>query len=233
MLKTCRTTTFILLLMLLPQAGIAQQTQRQITVVGTGTVTAEPDILRVTLGVAAEADDASTAIRQMSMQMADVMDVIDALGLPDADIQTSSLRLSERYGQQQTYERPAELIGFQASTAVTIILRDMDEAGSALDAVVASGVNRINGLQFDVDVSEPLRNAARAAAVADAIAKTALYAKAASLTTGDILTMSEQISIGGRPQPMQSFEAAAQRGVPIAAGEIEINASITLVTAIE
>jgi len=70
---------------------------RQITVVGTGSVTTTPDIMRITLVVLAEAPEASDAIREMSGQLDEVMRALASAGLPSRDIQTTGLRLSQRH----------------------------------------------------------------------------------------------------------------------------------------
>lgn len=208
------------------------QERPQITVVGHGTVTAKPDILRIMIGVVAHADQASEAVREMSDDLSQVMAVMSDEGLPPADIRTSSLRLSERYSNNREYDEPPKVIGFTAQSNVTVIVRDLDRAGGILDRLVTEGANQISGLQFDVEDKAPLLEQARIAAVADAISKTALYADAANVKPGAIISISEASGGGGfeRGQVMAMAEA---RSVPIAAGTLDVTTQITVVTAIE
>lgn len=211
----------------------AQNETRQITVVGTGSVSTTPDIMRITLVVLAEAREASDAIRQMSSQMEDVMVALEGAGLAQRDIQTTGLRLSQRHTAKRDDNMQPELAGFTASSDVTIVVRDIDQAGQILDAVVGAGANHINGLQFDVSERSPLLEQARGAAVADAIAKTSLYASAADLTPGVILSIEETGASGGFPREISTFRGMEARDIPIAAGAFEVSAQVTLVTAVQ
>lgn len=206
------------------------ETPRQITVVGTGSVSTTPDILRVNLVVQAEAFEASDAIRQMSAELEAVIATLEGAGLAARDIQTAGLRLTPRHAAKYDSSPEPELAGFIASSDVTVVVRDMNEAGGILDAVVEAGANYINNLQFDVAEPEPLLAQARGAAVADAIAKTSLYADAAALQTGAILSIVEADVPGGFNRP---FAETLARDVPIALGSLEISAQVTIVTAVQ
>mgnify|MGYP001547363658 CR=1 FL=1 len=74
---------------------------------------------------------------------------------------------------------------------------------------------------------------ARQAAVADARAKAETYAKAAGVTLGQILSISEDGGATPRPlyAPMPMLRAA--NAVPVAAGEQSIIANIQIVWAIQ
>jgi len=207
------------------------QDSRQITVVGTGTVTAKPDILRITVGVVAHEEQARDAVRKMSDDLTRVMEVLADEGLPPADIQTSGLRLSERYDDSRNYDGIREVVGFSATSQVTVVVRDLNRSGAILDRLVTEGVNQINSLEFDLSDREPMLEQARIAAVTDAVAKTALYAQAAHVKAGAIMSISEvSNSATNRGQVMAMTET---RNVPIAAGTLDVTAQVTVVTAIE
>jgi len=213
-----------------PTIAQDQSTPRQITVVGNGSISTTPDIMRVTLVVMAEAPEASDAIRQMSAQLEEVMRALGAAGLSSRDIQTTGLRLSQRHTAKLDINDRPELAGFTASSDVTIVVRNIAQSGGILDAVVDAGANHINSLQFDVSERGALLEQARNAAVADAVSKTALYADAANVATGVILAIEETSAGGGFPRAMQGMAA---RDVPIAAGAFEVSAQVTLTTAVE
>ena len=69
--------------------------------------------------------------------------------------------------------------------------------------------------------------------MADAIAKAELYADAAGVTLGPVLELRDTAEPLVRsivePEPMILEEAPAARDVPVAAGEIEVRAEITMV----
>ena len=115
---------------------------------------------------------------------------------------------------------------------LTVRVRNLGSLGEVLDAVVKDGANRLGGVRFDVLNPEPLLNAARRAAVADARAKAALFADAAGVSLGDLIRLEEQ-GTGLRPQPMMEMRMMADSsGIPVAGGEVSLQASLTLVYAI-
>lgn len=202
----------------------------QITVIGTGAVVTTPDLLRITIGVQADAETASEAIREMSASMDAILANLSEAGISGADIRTAGLNLSPRYDDRYSSGSAPVAQGFIAGTDATITVRELDRAGAVLDAVVAAGANQIYGLEFDSSERTALTDQARRAAVADAISKTTLYATAANLDTGAILSIQESGAGGG---PMFEASAMAARDVPIATGTFAISAQVTVVTAID
>lgn len=204
---------------------------QEITVIGTGTVTAKPDILRIVVGVVAHDAQAATAVDQMSKNLTKVMVALSDEGLPPADIETTGLQLSERYNDTRNGDEPPKVVAFTASSAVNIVVRDLDRAGGILDRLLSAGANQIGGLQFDIDDKSVLLEQAQIAAISDAIAKTALYARAANVKVGAIMSISEAII--GSGYNGGSMAMAEMRLVQFAAGTLDVSAQITVVTAIE
>jgi len=206
----------------------AEQALRVITVVGEGRVEAVPDMAVVTLGVTYEARAADEAMEQASASVAKMMDRFTTLGIAARDVQTSRFSLDPVWVNRNssTGERP-EISGFTASNAVTVRVRDMASLGGILDAAIADGANNFNGLQFTLQDPKPLQDEARRRATADAMDRAAQLAKAAGVTLGPVQSVSE---MGGGAQPVR-MEMAAMRdgGAPIAAGEVSLSASVSMV----
>lgn len=121
-------------------------------------------------------------------------------------------------------------MGYAAFADIQVQVFDLDILGSVLDAAVRDGANQMNGLRFEIADKAPHLVAARRAAVADARAKADVYADAAGTKLGSIILIAE----GGNasmPSPMMaeaSFDSAS-RSVPIAAGELQISARVSIV----
>lgn len=213
-------------------AAASEADQRTITVTGQGEVAAEPDMAVIRMGVTHEAKEARAAMAATSTAVAAMLDRLAEKGIAARDMQTQRLTLSPVWSQKRTQsgQNRNEITGFSASNIVLVRVRDLDSLGEVLDEVLAEGVNEFNGLQFGVQEPEPLADAARRAAVADAMAKAQLLAEAAGVTLGPVMTMSEH---GGRPQPVM-MESAAMRSadVPVAGGEVTVQASVSMVFAI-
>jgi uncharacterized protein YggE len=77
----------------------------------------------------------------------------------------------------------------------------------------------------------PAMNEARRRAVADAMARAELLATAAGVPLGPVVSISEGGS-GGWPAPAYRMEAVSDSPVPVAAGQVSTQASVTMVFSI-
>ncbi len=216
---------FVVALMLLPALGWAQPADRQITVNAESFVAAIPDMAVISLGVESAARTADAALQGNSQDMGAVLSMLKASGLEDRDIQTSGFSIDPIYAQDMTNR---QITGYVVRNQVQARVRDLDGLGALLDQVVASGANRLQGLRFDVQNTEPLADQALAGAVARATAKAGLMADAAGVRLGPVLSMSES---GGFSAPMASVRGMAMdsMAVPVASGEVTVSAMVTMV----
>ncbi|MEY8830689.1 SIMPL domain-containing protein [Sedimentitalea sp. XS_ASV28] len=211
----------------------AQEQPRQIIVTGEGEVAATPDMATITLGVTNEAREAKEAMAATSAAVAEVLERLTSQGIAQKDIQTQHLSLNPVWsgrGNSGNYE--SKITGFTASNMVMVRVRDLATLGTTLDAVISAGANDFNGLQFDIQEPRPLQDAARQAAVKDALAKAQLLADAAGITLGPIVAITEQGGGGARPMMMQTAAMMAEASVPVAAGELSLSALVSVVFAI-
>jgi len=219
----------IALVLIMATPTYAEDVVRRITVVGQGAVDTVPDMATVSMGVMTDAKTGAEAMAQNSKALEGVLKQLSAAGIEAKDVQTSNLSLSPRRsssGQRQ-------IAGFMASNTVTVRVRDLDRLGGVLDAVVQNGANTFHGLQFGLQEPQPAQDAARQDAVADARRKAQLYAAAAGVTLGDVLTISEAASRSASPVMMMGDSDMMQsRAVPVAQGEVTVGATITIVYAI-
>lgn len=211
-------------LALMPVAALAQGT---ISVVGEGSAAQPPDMAVLTIGVSERDAQADAAMQAVSGAMAGLLDEFAALAIAPADLQTSGVYLSPVRADTMGGQAP-RFAGFEATNTLTVRVRDLDTLPAVLEAAVAEGANRLSGLRFDIADPGPVANAARRAAVADAAAKAALYASAAGVTLGPVLSIDEAAQ--SAPRPMMAMEMA--RSAPIATGEAEITARVAIVYAI-
>ncbi|WP_336986885.1 SIMPL domain-containing protein [Altererythrobacter aquiaggeris] len=166
----------------------------------TETVKARPDVATVGAGVATQAQTAVEAMRLNAVQMDAVIKRIKALGIAEDDIQTSGINLNAQYD----YDRPNQrqvFLGYQVVNRVSVILRDIDDTGSVLDALVAAGATDLNGPDFSIDDDTSARAQARKAAWAQANAQALDYARMAGFSAVRLLEVSENV-FSSRPQPM-------------------------------
>lgn len=216
-----------------PSAALAaDEAPARITITGAGLAAAAPDLVTVTIGVETRAETAEAALAENNAKARALADAARAAGVAARDVQTSGLSLFPIYERRGASlaggDGPPKLTGFQVGNALRLRLRDMATVGETLTALVAAGANQMRGIAFSIDDDQALRDEARRAAVADARRKAALYAEAAGVTLGPILSISET-GAAGAPR----FEAAARSlaadAVPVEAGETSVSAAVTIV----
>lgn len=219
------------LLSLSPVAVWAQEDSRQLTVTGTGEVARAPDMAVIRVGVGAEDEDAATALASTSEAMTRMQARLAEVGIERRDIQTSQLSLNPVY-EQRPNSNP-RIIGFQATNAVTVRVRDIGSTGAVLGALVGDGANRIDGVEFALQEPQEVMDEARRRAVADARRKAGLMAEAAGVTLGPVRDIRE-VAGNGPPRPMMMSRMASEAmDVPMAEGEVGLSASVSVVYEIE
>lgn len=220
-----------LALALLGGATAAEDRPAVLSVTGAGQAAAVPDMATVSLGVEAQARTAKAALDETSAATRRVLDGLASAGVDVRDMQTSGLSLRPVFGQyRKTNEGPPKIEGFAASNRVSARILDLDGLGGVLDALVATGANRIDGLSFGLQEPAPVLAEARRDAVAKATAAAETYAAAAGVALGPILSIRE--GGGGGPSPLHDAGMVAMRAeaapVPIAAGETVLRAQVTI-----
>jgi uncharacterized protein YggE len=211
-------------------ASAAEDTARTITVAAEGRVEAAPDMAVISLGVVNEAATAGKAMSATSAAAARVLDRLAGFAIDPRDIQTSQLTLNPVWTSDADGGR-SKITGFSATNALTVRVRDLDRLGEIMDAVIEDGANDFNGLSFAVAEPAPLIDAARARAVAEARSIAAQLAAGAGVGLGPVQSISEQGGGMPRPQMMEAF--AARSAVPVAAGEVTLSVTVSMVFAID
>ncbi|MBL3552498.1 SIMPL domain-containing protein [Rhodovulum sulfidophilum] len=209
-------------------APVAADAAPELRVTGTGSATAAPDMATLRLGVGHEADTAAEAMALVSDDLGRVMAELQAAGIEARDIQTSGLNLSPVWGDRSEDKRP-RITGYSAANGVTVRVRELDGLGPLLDTVIGTGANTLDGLSFGLQEPGPVMDEARRAAVAEARRKAELFASASGQSLGSLVSLVEQGA--NQPMPMQmkmSFESMADT-MPMAEGELELDATVTMV----
>ncbi|MBU3078037.1 SIMPL domain-containing protein [Sphingomonas quercus] len=200
-----------------------------LTVRAEGQVNRVPDVATISAGVVTQAQTADAAMAENARRMAAATAALRKAGLADRDIRTASISLQPQY--RYANNQPPVLTGYQASNQLSVRFRDVTRAGAILDALVAQGINQINGPDFTVDQPETALDEARADAVRIARARAEVYARAAGLSVARIVAIDE----GGdalppvRPVMMMARAAAPQAAdTAIEPGEQKLSVTVTV-----
>lgn len=149
----------------------------RLDVTATGRLARIPDIVRIEAGVTTQARTAGEAMRQNSALMARARAALVQAGVADRDVQTTSFNLGAYYVTGPAPAREQIFAGYRTSNQLIIRLRDVSRSGQVLDALVAEGVNDIDGPILDFENRDALMDEARALAIAAARARADLYAR--------------------------------------------------------
>jgi uncharacterized protein YggE len=208
--------------------------ERTVTVTGTGTAQAAPDRAEIVAGVHSQADTASAALAANNEAANRLFKTLAELGIADRDRQTRNVNVGPVYEQPHPQRGGApRIVGYQVTNQVRVVVRDLAKLGQLLDAVVKSGANRLDGIRFIVSDPAAATDQARRAAIEDAKRRAALYVETAGARLGRVLQISEAAVHVPRPVMMRAEAMAAAADVPVAPGENEITATVSVVFAVE
>ena len=202
-----------------------------ISVTGEAHLSAPPDLAQIDAGVTSEAKTAREASDANNAAMGKVLLALKSAGVDEKDYQTSRLSLQPQMSAMAS-GRPSTITGYRASNRLTIRLRDVTKVATVIDTVVTAGANDVGGIHFIVSQASKLLDDAREQAVADARRKAEIYAKAAGVTLGAPISISEE----GAAQPMFRARMAAPMAaspVPIAQGEETLSITVAMTWAIK
>ncbi len=213
------TTAMIMALAMLPAAAAAQTpptVEPMVPAAGTildvsaeGRTTRVPDLATIRAGVVTHAPTAAAALSDNAARMAKVLAALKRAGIAPRDVATATVGLSPQYRYADNV--PPVITGYQANNGVTIRFRDVAKSGTILDTLVAEGANQIDGPNLSIDKPDAALDEARTDAVKRARARAELYAAAAGLKVGRVISIAEagqDAGGGGGVQPMMFARAA-------------------------
>lgn len=215
-----------------------RQRPATISLTGTGEIAVAPDEAIISSGVITEATTAREALDANNGAIARVIAAIKEAGIEARDIQTAGVSVTPRYryprndGREDS-ETP-RIIGYTVSNTVSVRVRDLARLGQVMDQVVTVGANRIDGISFVVSDADARLDEARGAAVRDARRKAEIYAEAAGVKLGRLVSISEG---GGFVPPQPKAEMMMARAdamsVPVEIGEERLRVQVNITWELE
>jgi len=212
--------------------NVALNSQQQgVWVNGEGKVTVVPDVAILTLGIESQESAVADAQTKASEAMDKVMQSLKAQGIADKDIQTQYFNISQI---TNWYDNKEEVTGYRVTNTVTIKVRDVEKAGTVIDAVVVAGgdMTRINGINFTVDEPAPYYVQARELAITHATAKAKELAEKTGIKLGKVTYITESSNNYGPiyRNYVMSDSALAVPAIttPVSIGQLEITATVQI-----
>ena len=218
--------------------------QGGIRVSGTGTISVEPDVAVLEIGVEVFAPKVSMARSEASKSMDSVISTIKKLGVEEKDIQTTRFSIYPRYDYEETTINGNRistqvLTGYTVSNTVKAKIFEVDQVGKIIDNAADAGGDyvRINGVDFTVDDPNPYKTTIRKMAVEDAVNKAQEYALLTNVELGPIISLDE-MGAGSIQSPYEAdygmrMMMAAAPTTSISSGQLEISLSVNTLFAIK
>ena len=199
----------------------------RLDIVATGEVARIPDLVTIMAGVVTRSPQAETALRENAARMDRVRAALRRLGIQPRDVQTGNISLNQDYERQEAGRpRPS---GYVASNQLNVRFRDVARAGAIIDALVAEGVNSVNGPMFGIEDQEGALNEARTRALTAARSRAELYARSLGTRVRRIVSVSESGQPGAIMGEMRAMNArGADAATQVEPGEQMVATSLTV-----
>jgi uncharacterized protein YggE len=218
----------VLPLLLAPAASGQPSSEPVVVVQGAATVRHVPDMAWVTVGAEHRAKDPKQAQADNAAVMRRVSDRLRALGVPEAAIRTAGYDLQLEFDYRDGRQIPREYV---SRTRIEVRVDEVSQVGEILEASVAAGATRVEGLRFDLKARAEAEREALTQAVAAARARARAAAAGAGQSVGRVIRIDDATMQVEPPQPVMMARMAAEDVTlqpPVSPGEIEIRAQVTL-----
>ena len=205
----------------------AQTTKPMITVNGEGKVLVTPDQVSISVSVKTKGSKAVDVKKEHDTKVDAVLKYIKKMGILKEDFQTTRVSLNDQYD----YDKKKH--NYVADQTIQILVKDLSKYDTLMEGLVDSGINNISNIEFQSSQLEKHKSEARKLAVLNAKAKAQDYVSALGQKMGIAMAIVDN-SQDYVPRPryemmaMKMADAAMGGNDTLAAGEIEINANVTV-----
>lgn len=187
----------------------------QITVRGTGSISARPDLLKMSVGVAQQDSTVKAAQAKVSATTDAMIAKIKAAGVEDKDYRTGQYTVEpvmdygfapEKGGPNQT----PKLSGFRVTNMLDITLRDSAKGADLLDELTSAGANTVYNVSYTFADPDGLAKQAYENAVKDAEVKATKLASLSKVQLGKVVSVTE--ASANVPGPVYGDMASGKGG---------------------
>jgi hypothetical protein len=196
-----------------------------IEVTGTGQAHGTPDRVLLDLRIHAERPSVAEALAALQRAMSAVLSVAEEAGRSSAPPRTQGMSVHPQHDPQGQH-----VVGYTAAQQLRLTFAGTDLAGESIAALSAAAGDALGIDSVSLALSDPstLLDRAREAAFNDAQHRAGQYARLAGRSLGTVRAVRDA-PLADQPEPrMFRMAAADSGGVPLAAGEHTVTASVTV-----
>lgn len=224
-----------------PASANGEKAESALSVSAIGMIEVDPDTAVLTFAVESAGKLFSEVQQDNASKMQRVMQHVREAGIAQEDIQTSGFDITPQYAPRtprtsrdpSVEPQPPQIIGYTARNTLTVRVKQPEMAGKVVDQALKGGANRFSGVEWTLWEKDAIYRQALEKAAKEAQHKAQTLAKALGVN----LTRLSSVQEGGaqvypRMQPLRSAPMAMAESaveVPLAAGKIQVQASVTLV----
>ncbi|GHA29981.1 SIMPL domain-containing protein [Salinimicrobium marinum] len=217
--------TSILLAILFTVVAFGQQQQKNtVTVTGEGTVYVVPDKVLIKARIEHSGDSPAEVKRQNDEVVNNIFEYLESQDIPSENIRSEYINLNKDYDYNLKEHK------YSANQAISIQLDDLKKYEDIMSGLLGSGLNRIDGVQFQTSRKEELKSEARRQAMLNSKKKANELAQALDQSIGSAVSISETESNGFQPvaRMMEMKNDSGSGGQTIAPGEMEITVKVNV-----
>ncbi len=213
---------------------IGVDTRPCLVVTGSAEARVAPDLATLSIGVTVQSKTAQDAQNEANTKAADFIAKAKKLLGDKGTVQTGAINLYPVYSEQtMPSDRPftPQIVAYRAENVLSIRVTDFSLVGPVIDSAVASGLNNVQSVSFGLKDDTDARMQALGDAVQQARKKAEVMARAAGVTLGAIVEISEQ---GARVMPFEAQPMMAARSggapspTPVEPGAVVVNGDVTI-----
>jgi uncharacterized protein len=189
---------------------------------GDATVSKRPDLAYIYVGVEAQAPTAAQAQRDLATLANKLIAKVKGLGVPDKDINTSGYSVGPMYSP----DGRAVITGYQAGESLNLKWHNVDNVGTAIDALVQQGGAMRISVSFGLNDPKAAQAEARSLAIADARDRANAMAKAGGVQLGQVLRITDQTTVSRPPQYDYAPVAKTADGTNVPVGQLDVTVTV-------
>jgi uncharacterized protein YggE len=227
-------TTLLLYLAFVPHAAGQETNPPLITVTGQAEVKVVPDEVIFNLEVVTLNLNLQLSKRENDERVKKILTLARSYQIDANDVQTDYLQITPKYSNQEDERKNAIFLGYEMSKKVVIRLRDVSKVEGLLSAVLESGANRVQGIDFRSTQMRKYRDQARSMAIKAAQEKAIALTREIGQKIGKAHSISENVYAPSYNANAQNVAYSNMRGTyteeenTIALGQISVSASVTV-----
>ena len=201
---------------------------------GTASINAEPDLAVFSLAVETENKLLTKALQDNTDKARKVMTEIKKLIGKEDSIKTTGFNVNPIYNYDNK-ERKSVLSGYRVTNMLNVKTKKIADVGKIIDSAISSGVNRADNLDFIVENKGKYSSDLLKKAAEEARQKANATAQALNLCIIGINRVSTNFSdeaispyYRGTFSTMEMKSSADGAAPPIEAGEVKLNATVSV-----